>query len=102
MHSATPKGYFWASRIAWLGMGGLLFLGGYLTALWAPLHRAALTMPAQAADNDLRGEYDRRQQQQSESLTGHQLPRRSQIDAAHHHANRKRRQYDFQQDKAPR
>jgi hypothetical protein len=51
MHSTTQKGYFWTSRIAWLGMGGLLFLGGYLTALWAPLHRAALTMPAQAAES---------------------------------------------------
>jgi hypothetical protein len=37
--------------MTYLSLSGLLFLGGYLTALWAPLSMAALTMPAQAAES---------------------------------------------------
>jgi hypothetical protein len=51
MRSASRRGYFWTSRITYLGIGGLLFLGGYLTALWAPLPRATLTRPVQAAES---------------------------------------------------
>ena len=51
MRSTTRREYFWTSRAAWLGMGGLLFFGGYVTALWAPLHTAELTVPAQAAES---------------------------------------------------
>ena len=50
MRSTTRRRYCWTSRAVWLGMGGLLFLSGYLTALWAPLHTAELTAPAQAAE----------------------------------------------------
>ena len=51
MCSTTQGGCFWIKRITCLGTGGLLFLSGYLTALWAPLPRAALTVPAQAAES---------------------------------------------------
>ena len=51
MRSSTRKGYFWIRRITYLSTGGLLFLGGYLTALWAPLPMVALTVPAQAAES---------------------------------------------------
>src|SRR5919108_877413 len=51
MRSSTRKGYFWIRRITYLSTGGLLFLGGYLTARWAPLPMAALTVPAQAAES---------------------------------------------------
>jgi len=37
--------------MTYLSLGGLLFLGGYLTAIWAPLSMAPLTMPAQAAES---------------------------------------------------
>ena len=50
MPDANRKGYFWTHRAAVLGMGGLLFLGGYLTALWAPFHTTALSVPAPAAE----------------------------------------------------
>src|SRR5215813_94203 len=51
MHSTTRKGCFWTRRMTYLSLGGLLFLGGYLTALWAPLPMAALTVPAQATES---------------------------------------------------
>src|SRR5215813_2219482 len=51
MHSTTRRGCSWSRRIACLGIGGLLFLSGYLAALWAPLPRMALTMPVQAAES---------------------------------------------------
>jgi hypothetical protein len=51
MRSTTRRGYFWTGRITYLGTGGLLFLSGYLTALWAPLPRAVLTVPVQAAES---------------------------------------------------
>ena len=51
MRSPARRGYFWIKRITCLGTGGLLFLSGYLTALWAPLPRAALTVPVQAAES---------------------------------------------------
>src|SRR5919109_4021686 len=51
MRSSTRKGYFWIRRITYLSAGALLFLGGYLTALWAPLPMVALTVPAQAAES---------------------------------------------------
>jgi len=51
MRSTTRKKRFWTKRITHLGIGGLLFLGGYLTALWASLPIAVLTMPAQAAES---------------------------------------------------
>src|SRR5262249_9077805 len=51
MRSATLRECFWTRRITCLSIGGLLFLGGYLTALWAPLPLAALTVPAQAAES---------------------------------------------------
>jgi hypothetical protein len=35
----------------YVGVGGLLFLGGYLTALWAPVPRAILTSSVQAAES---------------------------------------------------
>jgi len=50
MRHTQCRGAFWTSRAAWIGMGGLLFLGGYLAALWAPLPTAQLTVPAQAAE----------------------------------------------------
>ena len=51
MRDTQRKGYCWASRAVRLGIGGLLFLGGYLTALWAPLPTVAGLLPAQAADS---------------------------------------------------
>jgi hypothetical protein len=51
MRSTTQRGCLWTRRITCLSIGGLLFLGGYLTALWAPLPMAALTVPAQAAES---------------------------------------------------
>ena len=51
MRSTIQRGCFWTRRITCLSIGGLLFLGGYLTALWAPLPMAALIVPAQAAEN---------------------------------------------------
>ena len=50
MRSTTRRGGFWTRRITCLCTGGLLFLGGYLVALWAPLPMTALTMPVQAAE----------------------------------------------------
>ena len=51
MRSTTRKGRFWTRRITCLSIGGLLFLAGYLTALWAPLPMMALVIPAQAAES---------------------------------------------------
>ena len=51
MRSTTRRGCFWTRRITCLSIGGLLFLGGYLTALWTPLPMAALIVPAQAAES---------------------------------------------------
>ena len=51
MHDSTCRSYFRINRAVVLGLGGLLFLGGYLTALWAPLHTTGLTMPVQAAED---------------------------------------------------
>ena len=48
MCSTTRTGCAWTRRITYLGIGGLLFLSGYLTALWAPLPTVGLTMPVQA------------------------------------------------------
>jgi hypothetical protein len=51
MRSTTQRGCFWTRRITCLSIGGLLFLGGYLTALWVPLSLGTLTVPAQAAES---------------------------------------------------
>jgi hypothetical protein len=51
MRSTTRRGCSWTRRITCLSIGGLLFLGGYLTALWAPLSMATLIVPAQAAES---------------------------------------------------
>ena len=51
MRNTQRKGYCWASRAVRLGLGGLLFFSGYLTALWAPWHTVAGLTPAQAADS---------------------------------------------------
>jgi hypothetical protein len=51
MRSTTRRRCSWTRRITYLGIGGLLFLGGYLTALWAPLLTAALSRPVQAAES---------------------------------------------------
>ena len=51
MHDPNRRRYSWIHHAAVLGMGGLLFLGGYLTALWAPFHTTGLTVPAQAAED---------------------------------------------------
>jgi hypothetical protein len=51
MRSTTRKGCPWTRRITCLSIGGLLFLGGCLTALWVPLPMAALTAPAQATES---------------------------------------------------
>ena len=51
MHGPNRKPYVWTHRAAVIGMGGLLFLGGYLTALGAPCHTTGLTVPAQAAED---------------------------------------------------
>ena len=51
MRETHRRSYFWDSRAIRLGIGGLLFLSGYLTALWTPLHAAVLTMPVQAAES---------------------------------------------------
>ena len=51
MRSTTQRGCSWTRRITCLSIGGLLFLGGYLAALWAPLPMAALIVPAQAAES---------------------------------------------------
>ena len=51
MRSTTWRGCFWIRRGTCLSIGGLLFLGGYLTAFWAPLPMATLTLPAQAAES---------------------------------------------------
>src|SRR5262249_59132338 len=50
MHDTNPRRYIWTRRAAVLGLGGLLFLSGYVTALWAPIHTPVLTVPAQAAE----------------------------------------------------
>jgi hypothetical protein len=51
MCGTTRTGCSWTRRITYLGIGGLLFLGGYLTALWASLPTVALTMSVQAAES---------------------------------------------------
>ena len=51
MRSTTGRGCSWTRRITCLSIGALLFLGGYLTARWAPLPLGALTVPAQAAES---------------------------------------------------
>jgi hypothetical protein len=51
MCNTTRTGCSWTRRITYLGIGGLLFLGDYLTALWASLPTLALTMPVQAAES---------------------------------------------------
>ena len=51
MRRTSRRGYGWDSRVAYLGIGSLLFLCGYLTALWAPWPRATLTSLAQAAES---------------------------------------------------
>src|SRR2546428_7393247 len=51
MHGPNRKPYVWTHRAAVIGMGGLLFLGGYLTALWTPCHTTGLTSPVQAAED---------------------------------------------------
>ena len=51
MCRTTQRGCFWTRQIICLSIGGLLFLGGYLTALWAPLPIGGLIMPAQAAES---------------------------------------------------
>ena len=51
MHGPNRKPYVWTHRAAVIGMGGLLFLGGYLTALWTPCHMTGLTVPVQAAED---------------------------------------------------
>ena len=50
MCSTTRTGCSWTRRITYPSIGALLFLGGYLTALWAPLPTAARPMPVQAAE----------------------------------------------------
>ena len=50
MSHMNSRRYCWANRVAVLGIGGLLFLSGYLTALWAPFHTPGLSVPAQAAE----------------------------------------------------
>ena len=50
MHDTNRRGYVWTRRAAVIGLGGLLFLGGYLTALWIPLHTIGLTILLQAAE----------------------------------------------------
>lgn len=50
MHDPNRRGSFWRNRAAVIGMGGRLFLGGYLTALWVPFHTTGLTVLAQAAE----------------------------------------------------
>jgi len=51
MGSSTRRERFWTRRIVYLSMGGLLFLTGYLTALWVTLPGATLTVPVQAAES---------------------------------------------------
>jgi hypothetical protein len=49
MRSTTRRGCFWTRRTTCLSIGGLLYLCGYLTALWATLPLGTLPVPAQAA-----------------------------------------------------
>ncbi len=51
MHGTNSKPHFWTHRAARLSLGGLLFLSGYLTALWAPCHTMGLTVSVQAAED---------------------------------------------------
>jgi hypothetical protein len=51
MRSTTRMGCSWTRRITYLGIGGLLCFGGYLTALWTSLPTVALTMSVQAAES---------------------------------------------------
>lgn len=51
MHNTTRREGCWTRRITCLSLGGLLYLGGYLTALWTPLPPGTLTVPAQAAES---------------------------------------------------
>ena len=72
MRRTTRREYFWTSRAGWLGMGGLLLLGGYLTAVWAPLHTAELTAPVQAAES--RKGSEQKAQQGHKAQPDHQAP----------------------------
>jgi len=51
MRDTQREDHCWVSRAVRLGLGGLLFLSGYFTALWAPWHMVAGLTPAQAADS---------------------------------------------------
>ena len=51
MRNTTRGGCFWTRRITCLSIGGLLYLGGYLTELWTSLPLGTLTVPAQAAES---------------------------------------------------
>ena len=51
MRNTTRRGCFWTRRITCLSIGGLLYLCGYLTALWATLPLGTLPVPAQAAES---------------------------------------------------
>lgn len=51
MRNTTRRGCFWTRCITCLSLGGLLYLSGYLTALWALLPLGTLTVPAQAAES---------------------------------------------------
>lgn len=48
-HATVPRSV-WLKRCAGVGLGGALFLGGYLTALWLPLHRADLALTPPVAE----------------------------------------------------
>ena len=54
MRSTKGRGGFWIRRITCLSTGALLFLGGYLTALWAPCHTTGLTVSVQAAEDHMK------------------------------------------------
>ena len=51
MHDTNRRRDAWTRRAAVIGMGGLLFLVGYLTALWTPCHTPGLTASVQAAED---------------------------------------------------
>ena len=51
MRHTAQRGYDWLRCVSYFGIGGLLFLGGYLTALWAPLPSATLASAVQAAES---------------------------------------------------
>jgi hypothetical protein len=51
MRRTSRRRYGWLSRIPYVSIGSLLFLGGYLTALWVPWPRATLPSAVQAAES---------------------------------------------------